>query len=305
MSWYTIQEAVDKTGLPRSVVERKIMLSSIEAKLFCRKLSVMAFSYSEDGHIVGHGHFEYFGPITVEDDFIREVMQREGVKIGKRNFDILDAHGVDRWYAAQPFTTLPIGDLISWEERAFDRTDLNATRYRYLPKAKKSLRAQLRTQLGALPESEISSLLSMVVEKLDEPNAGEWLLDFDSSQVFEISDVVISTAQIERLLIQEGEKAEKTVQATSQIPPMGRIDLLAEVLWRVISDRPDISAKECLSLLKSDSDAEVPVYDVESIIVSAEGLGILWTDQNHKDRSLSLKALANRLSKLRALYQGS
>ncbi len=312
--YYNIAEAAEVLPYSESDLWHFIKTGQLVPDLLSPKRRYLFIVWDQNNkRLVANSTCQYYGLLRVHHSWIDSLLVRKEIILTKWATP-LDASHISSFEDEYPFGDHePPADLI-WDEEACPAG--GALRLMPLPKIQRSA---LYT-VGKLLENGLEKASGGIATgdddigqvQMPEIFKKEYVYSYAQMGRFTIDDLCISPEMLASLeptfngkqdnnaLVIDPDCSQPPDQSPANRPPLKRTDAMGELLWRVLSQHPDISAKECISLLEHEIDAEVPQYDLDSIVVSVDVLAVEWRDQKGREKTLKLASLANRLSTLRA-----
>ncbi len=294
-SWRTLSEWQQEHDDSLREVERKYLAGELDLALHTPRERFLAYVEAYEPTRTGIAHFTYRGPIKIEHRLLEELLDKSQVRLGTDRCAILDVQQIQDWSTSCPFQGFPVGRFSGWADWEEDYEDWHPVYQCLFPPLRMGLGSTMERITNSNPiyeETESGRIFKDLAATLPKG----WAFDESTAGIFKIDDLCISAKQTP--------VPPRDLDVLAQRPPLMRTDAMSELLWRVLVDHPKISAKDCLRLLQIELDADSPKYDLDLILLRADALAVEWRDSKGLEKTVTLKVLANRLSRLRSKSPG-
>jgi len=301
---YTLEEACQNTGMPLAEIRRLISQGEVSSFIYSGSRKYLIYSRSKQNQIIGHGHCIYRGPLSVHRNFIESLLDNQNIKLSTEGAKPIDMTGISNWNTGYPYSCTPIGKVVDWEPLELTPDVFGRALMMPFPSEIKTISSTLRDTISGMPEENANSDIGKLFKAWSTINPNNVDLNYHEQSVFSAADLLIQLPGTPSQSVNFPAQDEQ--ENTNNLPdaPAGkRVSQIRRLLWSVLINNLDLSAKQIWKKLEHDWMSDDPEYDSEDILRSVEADRIIWEDRKGTERTLKLKNYENRLSDLRAVVK--
>jgi hypothetical protein len=309
IEYCTLEEAAGISTRPQSQIQQWIEGGHVGASVYVPEQQFLVYSKDLDGGLIGHAVCVYRGLVHAQMEVLEPMLDGERVSLDAAALSPDQPENIRSWNTRRPFSAMPIGNISGWEPKMYESKIFGLAYVTPLPEEHKSFAAQLAGIAEELPESTkpnefIDGLLKITSEKNGSSN-----LNYKTDRKYGLADLRVWYGDVAEFM---GERKESKFKPHSrQLPedcPQERQDQFTQLLWALLRENIEISAREAWMRIKKDANSDDPVYDTESILLHADADGAIWNDRDNQERQVNRSSFQTRLSRLKVYarnYLGS